>query len=115
MCHNITKDLETAAERQQAFMAELVAALTRDGVALLVQRNGLHLFVHPSTKGYRWQITFYNDSGILSDTQHNDYDSMYSDLRSGRLVPASEIDARLMPFIEAEARFQERLKENNFQ
>lgn len=76
--------------------------LTQHGMALLVRDSGLHHLIHPSTKGARWQITTFDDTGILGDTQHASVLDMACELSGASPVPHAEIESHLQLIVRAE-------------
>lgn len=76
--------------------------LTQHGIALFVRDSGLHHLIHPSTKGARWQITTFDDTGILGDTQHTSVLDMACELSGASPVPVAEIESSLQLIVRAE-------------
>lgn len=86
----------------QNTMQLLSKQLKRAGVALFRNGNLGYYFVHPSSKGERWQITVYDTSGVVGDTQHTSMKTMVGILSGLTLVPAEHVDRILGPLAKRE-------------
>lgn len=100
--------VDNADKEAQAFLDKLTAELENNGSALY-NNDGLFSYIHKSTKGNKWQVTAYNKTGILSDSQHNNLDQIQSAVGwDAELIPFADIEKHLTPLVKAEAEFQEK-------